>query len=122
MRIHFDAKGDFDDLDKKTKTYIYRLTQEALSNIVKHAGAREVWVNLIRNTENLMLVIRDDGKGFIRETAGKDGGNGIHNMRERVSLLGGQIVIASVPGKGTTITVNVPIVTTYVKNQDFPSG
>ena len=122
LKIHFEAKGDFDNLDKKSKTYIYRLTQEAISNIVKHAEAREVWVNLTRNTDLLTLVIRDDGKGFIPEIAGKDGGNGIHNMRERASLLLGYIIIKSAPGKGTTITVNIPITIPYVSNQDFPRG
>jgi signal transduction histidine kinase len=122
LRIHFEAKGYFDDLDKKLKTYIYRLTQEALTNIVKHAEAREVWVTLNRNPDNLALVIRDNGRGFIPDTASRDGGNGIHNMRERVSLLHGQIGISSVPGKGTTITVNVPIIIINVKNQDFPRG
>ena len=119
LRIHFDAAGDYDDLDKKTKTYIYRITQEAISNIVKHAGAREVWVTLSRGEDSLTLVIRDNGKGFSPETAGKGGGNGIHNMRERVSLLQGHIEIMSEPGKGSKIKVNVPIYITYDKNQDF---
>jgi signal transduction histidine kinase len=122
LRIHFEAKGNFDDLDKKIKTYIYRLTQEALNNIVKHAEALEVWVNLTRNTDQLNLVIRDNGKGFSPENLGEEGGNGIHNMRERASLLQGQIEISSAPFKGTTITLNVPIIITYVKNQDFPRG
>ncbi|MCX6304770.1 MAG: sensor histidine kinase [Bacteroidetes bacterium] len=122
LRIHFEAKGNFDDLDKKIKTYIYRLTQEALNNIVKHAEANDVRVYLTRIPERLTLVIRDNGKGFSPESVGKDGGNGIHNMRERASLLQGQIDIQSAPSKGTTITVNVPIIITYVKNQDFPRG
>jgi signal transduction histidine kinase len=116
LRIHFESKGNFDDLDKKIKTYIYRLTQEALNNIVKHAEAREVRVDLTRNTDRLTLVIRDDGKGFSPEAVRKDGGNGIHNMRERASLLQGHIEIRSGPSKGTTITLNVPILPTHVQN------
>jgi signal transduction histidine kinase len=122
LRIYFEANGDFDDLDKKIKTYIYRLTQEALNNIVKHADAREVRVNLTRYPDHLTLVIRDDGIGFLPENIGKEGGNGIHNMRERASLLQGQIEIRSTLSKGTTITLNVPIISAYVKNQDFPRG
>lgn len=122
LRIHFVAKGNFDNLDKKIQTYIYRLTQEALSNIVKHAGANEVWVNLNRNADILSLVIRDDGKGFSPENAGREGGNGIHNMRERVSLLKGQIDIRSASGKGSTITVQIPTFIPYVTYQDFPRG
>ncbi len=116
LRIHFEAKGNFDDLNKKIKTYLYRLTQEALNNIVKHAEASEVWVSLTRNTDQLTLVIRDNGKGFSPGNVGKEGGNGIHNMRERASLLQGRIEIDSVPSKGTTIILNVPIIVTYVKN------
>jgi signal transduction histidine kinase len=122
LRIHFEAKGNFDDLNKKIKTYIYRLTQEALNNVVKHAEAREVRVSLNRSQDELTLVIADDGKGFSPETVGKEGGNGIHNMRERASLLQGRIMIQSAPLKGTTITLIVPITITYVKNQDFPRG
>ena len=122
LHIHFEAKGDFDDLDKKIKTYIYRLTQEALNNIVKHAEATEVTVSLTRSTDHLTLVIGDDGKGFSPENLGKEGGNGIHNMRERASLLQGRIEIRSAPSKGTTITLNVPKIITNVKNQDFSRG
>ena len=116
LRINFETNGDFDGLDRKIKTYIYRLTQEALHNIVKHAEAREVWIILTRNDDKLMLVIRDDGRGFTPETAGKDGGNGIYNMRERTNLLQGQIAIHSSTGEGTAITINIPISMSYVNN------
>ena len=76
-------------------------------------------VNLTPSEDHLTLVVRDDGKGFSPETILKEGGNGIHNMHERASLLQGQIDIRSAPSKGTTITLNVPIIITYVKNQDF---
>ncbi|HNW72217.1 MAG: sensor histidine kinase [Bacteroidales bacterium] len=121
LKIHFEAKGDFEKVDKKVKTYIYRLTQEALSNIVKHAEAQRVWITLNRDTGNLVLTIRDDGKGFRTDIAGKEGGNGIHNMRERASLLEGQIEIISFPGKGTTITVEAPIIIPHA-DQNFPRG
>ena len=122
LKILFEAKGNFEDLDKKLKTYIYRLMQEALNNIVKHASAREVRVELIRLPERLTLFVEDNGKGFIPEHAGQETGNGIHNMRERAALLQGQLEIVSAPGKGTTIRLNVPILPPNVKNQDFPRG
>jgi signal transduction histidine kinase len=119
FKIYFESAGNFDDLDKKTKTYIYRLAQEALNNIVKHAQAGEVRVWLTRMPEQLSLVIQDNGIGFSPEIIGIEGGNGIHNMRERAGLLKGEIDIVSAPGKGTMITVTVPIINTHVKNQDF---
>jgi signal transduction histidine kinase len=122
LRIMFEAKGNFDDLDKKIKTYIYRFTQEALNNILKHAEAREVRVFLSRHPGHLTLVIQDDGKGFHPDKAIKEGGNGIHNMRERANLLRGSLEINSAPMKGTYISLNVPITIINEKNQDFPRG
>ncbi|HNY03252.1 MAG TPA: histidine kinase [Bacteroidales bacterium] len=122
LKIHFEARGSFDDLDRKTKTYLYRLMQEALNNIVKHAAAREVWVQLTRAPDQLSLVIRDDGRGFRPDQAGKEGGNGIHNMRERAGLLRGSLDIVSGNGQGTIITLNIPNPLADVKNQDFPRG
>jgi signal transduction histidine kinase len=109
LRIHFESKGNFENLDKKTMTYIYRLTQEALHNVVKHAMAKEVFITLSITPELLTLIIRDDGRGFVPEKTGMSGGNGIHNMRERASLLKGSIDIKSAPNQGTHITVNIPI-------------
>lgn len=122
VRIHFEARGDFDIMEKKLKTYIYRLTQEALNNIVKHAEAKEVWINLTRINDLVTLTIKDNGKGFQPDLPGRGSGNGIPNMRERASLLHGQIAIKSLPGIGTTINLNVPIVEPHVDNQDFPRG
>jgi signal transduction histidine kinase len=79
-------------------------------------------VQLTRSANRLTLLIRDDGKGFSPASASNEGGNGIHNMRERASLLQGDIEIISAPLKGTTITLIVPIPYTDVKNQDFPRG
>jgi len=122
LRIHFEARGDFEDLDKKSKTYIYRLMQEALNNILKHAEASEVWVLLNRTDDQLTLQIRDNGKGFQPDRTGKESGNGIHNMHERAGLLKGTLEILSAPCLGTAILLTPPNILTNVQNQDFPRG
>jgi signal transduction histidine kinase len=122
LKIHFESSGNFEMIDKKIMTYVYRLTQEAINNIVKHAEAKDVWVKLTRKNDLLTLDIEDNGIGFHPETAGKGGGSGIHNMRERASLLQGHITIKSVEGKGTTIHLQVPTLGPYVNNTDFPRG
>jgi signal transduction histidine kinase len=122
VKIHFESSGNFEMMDKKVMTYVYRLTQEAINNIVKHAEAKDVWVKLSRKTDMLTLTIEDNGVGFHPETAGKGGGSGLHNMHERASLLQGNINIRSVPGKGTTIHLVVPTIAAYVNNTDFPRG
>ena len=93
------------------ETNLYRIVQEALNNIHKHAGATIVSVVLERRGDAAVLVIDDDGRGF--EVAG-DGerdphGIGLLGMRERASLAGGTLEIASSPGDGTTVSVRVPL-------------
>jgi signal transduction histidine kinase len=89
---------------------LYRIAQEALHNIYKHARASVVRVTLAQSDGHLQLVIQDDGLGFslvdVHETS--IGGLGLESMRERASLIGGQLVVRSAWGHGTTITVRVP--------------
>ncbi len=122
LRIHFEARGDFGMMDKRVMTYVYRLAQEAINNIIKHAEASQVKVALNRDRDFLNLDIEDNGKGFTPEARRWSGGNGILNMYERASLLSGQLQIQSMPGKGTHITLTVPIIIPYVEDQDFPRG
>jgi len=109
IKISFDSDKISDNLSKKAKTYLYRIAQEALINIAKHAEAREASVQLIRNEDFIQLLIQDDGKGFTFGERNSDTGNGIHNMRERTSLLNGVFTIKSDPGKGTSISIKIPV-------------
>jgi signal transduction histidine kinase/DNA-binding NarL/FixJ family response regulator len=83
---------------------LYRITQEALNNILKHAAAKKVTVHLHSNLKQVELRIVDDGKGFNPELIDEHGGMGLNNMRERVEKLGGLLTIVSAPGEGTTVT------------------
>jgi len=84
-----------------------RVGQEALNNIAKHAGARAVVITLEASTGELVLRVRDDGRGF---DAGKSfpGHLGLRSMRERAASVGGVVVISSAPGQGTEVTIRVP--------------
>ena len=89
---------------------MYRIAQETLTNVVKHAEARNVTVRIIRGYPDLILAIEDDGKGFTpdgEEFRGK--GLGIINMRERVEGMGGRFRIYSAPGRGTRIRASIPM-------------
>lgn len=100
-------------LTPEIETNLYRITQEALNNIYKHAEARNVNVVVERRRNEMLLIIEDDGKGFepsdIR--SGKESGSelGVVGMRERAAIVGGTLEIESAPGKGTTIFAKVPI-------------
>jgi signal transduction histidine kinase len=116
---HYDIAADFHStglaparFDRDVETHVYRITQEALNNIAKHAEATNVSVLLEKMGENITLIIEDDGKGFepAEVTVSKESGHGLglSGMRERAVLVGGDIEIEAAPGKGTTIYVRVP--------------
>lgn len=109
LQISLDFKGDFESLNKTIKTYIFRIAQEALNNIVKHARAKRVELVLIRQRDEVLFKIRDDGKGFNLQEIKSGTGHGMNNMRERVNLLNGSIRIDSHVNEGTQITINIPL-------------
>lgn len=86
---------------------IVQITREALSNVVRHAGASHAWVRLARNGSAAVLAIEDDGVGF--NTRGRSSGNGLRNMRERAVALGGGLKISSRKGEGTRLRINIPL-------------
>lgn len=109
LDINFNSDKINDNLSKTCKTYLYRIAQEALNNIVKHAEATKVNLTFVHHEEKIVMVIADNGKGFNFGDASLEYGNGIHNMRDRVNLLNGAFKIDSTPGKGTTIQITVPV-------------
>src|SRR6266567_1152824 len=101
--------GEEPDLLMETKHALYRVAQEALHNIVKHARASKVELRLARQANEFTLEVRDNGKGF--DPAGPFPGHlGLRSMRERVTKIGGTLSIESVPGQGTCIEVRMPII------------
>jgi PAS domain S-box-containing protein len=86
---------------------LYYISQEALNNILRHAGAKSVVVRLQQKRVNVIFEIEDDGCGFNVKQSSTSAGLGLKNMRERTALIGGKCKIHSVPGKGTKITVTV---------------
>ncbi len=95
-------------LDKILATSLFRIVQEALTNVAAHAGASHVMVALQRRDEGLLLTIADDGNGLSADLAGERKTYGLLGMRERVDMLGGRIAIDSSPGRGTHIEVSIP--------------
>ena len=108
IAVDFEAAVGDSRLPSEIETALYRIVQEALTNVVKHAGARHVSVILSRKDGSVTAVIEDDGRGF--EAGGTDGaGLGLVGMRERLGLLDGRLAIESTQGAGTTLVVEVPL-------------
>ncbi len=97
-------------LPSSMEVVLYRVTQEALNNVIKHAEAKRVSVLVYRRPESVVLVVEDDGKGFDVATMTKPkDGLGLLGMRERAHLLRGELVIESSPGDGTMVKVTLPL-------------
>jgi len=106
---------DSDRLPLLLQTTMYRVLQEALTNVARHAGGRRVSVRLARETATIELRVQDDGTGIKRQKARVRAGPshrrglGLEGMRERVALLGGWVRVESEPGAGTTVTARIPV-------------
>ena len=108
MRVDVETQLGEVRLPPEVETALYRIVQEALANIVKHAEATHVSILLTRKDFSVAAVVEDDGKGF-DETDTGDNVLGIVGMRERVGLVGGRLAIESGSGSGTTVAAEVPI-------------
>ncbi len=100
------TKGDLDDLASEKQLVLYRVTQEALNNVVRHAGAKHVSVDISRADGSVALEVADDGVGFA--VGDELRGLGLDGMAERARLVDGEFEIESAPGRGTTLRLRVP--------------
>ncbi|HEX2555090.1 MAG TPA: ATP-binding protein [Microvirga sp.] len=112
ISVDLQALGRVRRLPAETETAVYRVVQEALTNVAKHAGARTVSVVLDYGPRHLRVVVEDDGRGFDPEARPEGDGRprlGLTGMRERLSLIGGSMKIESSLDAGTTLFIRVPI-------------
>jgi signal transduction histidine kinase len=111
LEVSLDISGAGDPLSQDMEQHLLRIAQEAVANVMKHAGAKRVWVKLHTEARRLYLRIVDDGNGFEQQDvfSGLGGHFGIIGMRERAERLGGELRLQSRPGEGTQVEVTVPL-------------
>ena len=106
--VDLEPRLGSDRLPREIETTLYRITQEALTNVVKHAHATRVSIVLTRRDGAVSAVIEDDGRGI--DSGDRTGdGLGLVGMRERVALVGGRLVVEAPPGGGTALSIEVPV-------------
>jgi signal transduction histidine kinase len=108
VEVAFEARLGDERLDPSLETTLYRIVQEALTNVLKHAEAGRVSISVVRKDGSVSAVIEDDGRGFDPAATRRDA-LGLAGMRERVALVGGRISLESALGAGTTLAVEVPL-------------
>lgn len=109
LRIVVSVSDQVVDLSDGLVTTVYRVIQESLNNVAKHAQASTVEIAVIAVDDVLTVRVRDDGIGLSSKTLRESGGFGLCGMRERVTLLGGEFLITSSPGEGTEVVAVLPI-------------
>jgi PAS domain S-box-containing protein len=117
IKVQFQAHGLSSRLDPQLEVALYRIVQETLNNVAKHAEASEVNLQIIRHSQGVKLVVEDNGKGIVTQpslvhSTGK-GGMGLVGMRERAASFGGEVIIDSSPHSGTLISVEIPLTESY---------
>lgn len=112
VSVHVHTEGTCTRLLPHVETTLYRIAQEAVTNVAKHAGARNLWLWAKPMKRHFALSIRDDGCGFDQASVMADPcgrtGIGLFGMKERAALVGGTVRVWSVPGSGTRVVVRVP--------------
>ena len=111
LEVEVDVSGEPKALPSDMEQHLLRIAQEAVTNVLKHAGASKVWVKLHMEARKLYLRVADNGHGFEQKDAfsSKIGHFGLLGMRERAERLGGELHLASHPGAGTEVEVTVPL-------------
>jgi signal transduction histidine kinase len=108
-RVQVDAPEALDPIDRAVALALFRIFQETLTNIARHAKANLVDVKLSANDGALVLQIRDDGVGVTEQDLRKPTSLGIRGMRERAQQLGGDLSVSAAPGSGTTVIISIPV-------------
>jgi signal transduction histidine kinase len=107
FRVEVHVDGEVAALISSRSHQIVQMTREALSNVARHAQAKQSVVRLARTGKTAVLTIEDDGVGF--DVRGDSAGNGLRNMRERATAMGGSLRVSSKAGKGTSLRFTFPI-------------
>ncbi len=111
LPISFQVMGRERRLDPQKELALYRMVQESLSNVLHHSGAQRAWIELTFSPHNLLITIRDNGKGFIQPASPaefvKKGHYGLLGLHERAELIGAALKITSAPGQGTLVTIEL---------------
>ena len=113
LEIDISIELAFEQGQKSTRmideleTALYRITQEALTNATKHGHATRIVIEILEDPTTVHLTVRDDGNGF--DPDAQSDGFGLLGMRERTELLDGELQVNSTPGKGTTLSVRLPV-------------
>ena len=109
LRVDIETRGMEERLDETTEVMIFRIFQELVSNVGKHAKANTMLLQCVRSEDELFLLVEDDGIGFEYITAIENGGLGLGSVQSRVGFLNGEVEFDARQNKGTSVSINIPL-------------
>jgi two-component system, NarL family, sensor kinase len=109
LKVNLYSEGLNERIDSNVETVLYRVIQECVNNVIKHSGANELDISLIKDADGIAATIEDNGKGFAVADKAKVEGIGLKNIRTRIEYLKGTVDFDSAPGNGTLVAIHVPL-------------
>ena len=109
IACHVEYRAADEDLNPKCATELFRIFQEILTNVARHSGANQAWVTVVRDSGDMVMEVRDNGRGITPKEIDSRTALGLLGMKERASLIGGTVLIKGQPGVGTTVQVRIPL-------------
>jgi len=109
IELHLALSGDLNDLGETVNITIYRIIQECITNVVRHAAATKAQIEVVRNGDRVEVMVRDNGKGLGERNETEAARFGLMGMRERVQALGGRFQLDSRPGGGVRVGASIPV-------------
>jgi two-component system, NarL family, sensor kinase len=109
MKINLHSEGLDERLDNNVETVLYRVVQECVNNVIKHAAANHLDISLVKDADGISATIEDNGKGFDATDKSKFNGLGLKNIQTRIAYLKGTVDFDSAPGRGTLVAIHVPL-------------
>ena len=108
LQVDIFDHGLNERLENSLELTIFRIVQELITNVIKHAEATEASIHITNHEESLNIIVEDNGKGFNTKNITKKSGMGIHSIDKRIENLGGNVTIESELNKGTTVIIDIP--------------
>ena len=109
LSISFEVDPDFPELSDVYSVILYRFLQETLTNVIKHSGASQVWVELTLDEKNIVMMVQDNGSGFQEKDQPSYNGIGLTGLRERLMIVGGNLRLNSSSSNGTIVSAHLPL-------------
>ncbi len=110
LKVTLHTEGLNEHIEATTEIVLYRVLQESVNNVIKHSGASELDLSLIKDADGISATIEDNGKGFDSKHLSEKAGLGLKNMKARVEYLKGTIDFDSAPGRGTLVAIHIPLI------------